>query len=351
MDINEIAQILGDEADHLLHHVSQTIPRDQLHLPGSDFVNRVFVESDRNPAVLRNLALMYKTGRLAETGYTSILPIDQGVEHTAGAVFSPNPIYFDSENIIRLAIEGNCNAVATTLGVLGTVARKYVAKIPFILKINHNELLSFPNTHDQRLFASVKQAFELGAVGIGATIYFGSEDSRRQLEEIGEAFEQAHELGMFTVLWCYLRNDGFRTEEGDFHNSADMSSQAIHLGVTIEADLVKQKLPVTNRGFEVLKFGKTHPDMYDKLSSDHPIDMVRYQLANAYMGRIGLINSGGDSGDNDYHDAVRAAVINKRAGGTGLIMGRKAFQKPMEEGVKILHAVQDVYLNGDVTVA
>jgi class I fructose-bisphosphate aldolase len=351
MTIDEIVKLLGNEADYLLKHECKTVSKDMLHLPGPDFVDRIFVPSDRNPQVLRNLQLLFNTGRLAGTGYLSILPVDQGIEHSAGASFAPNPIYFDPENIVKLAIEGGCNAVATTLGVLGSVARKYTHKIPFILKINHNEFLSYPNSYDQILFASVKQAFDLGAVAIGATIYFGSAESKRQIQEISQAFQYAHELGMVTILWCYLRNSAFKVGDKDYHVAADLTGQANHLGATIEADIIKQKLPETNGGYNALKFGKTHKKVYEQLTSDHPIDLTRYQVVNNYMGRIGLINSGGPSGENDFAEAVRTAVINKRAGGMGLISGRKAFQKPMSEGVKLLNAIQDVYLCKDVTVA
>jgi class I fructose-bisphosphate aldolase len=351
MTIDEIVKLLGNEADYLLKHECKTVPKDMLHLPGPDFVDRIFVPSDRNPQVLRNLQLLFNTGRLAGTGYLSILPVDQGIEHSAGASFAPNPIYFDPENIVKLAIEGGCNAVASTLGVLGSVARKYAHKIPFILKINHNEFLSYPNTYDQILFASVKQAFDLGAVAIGATIYFGSAESKRQIQEISQAFQYAHELGMVTILWCYLRNSAFKVGDKDYHVAADLTGQANHLGATIEADIIKQKLPETNGGYNALKFGKTHKKVYEQLTSDHPIDLTRYQVVNNYMGRIGLINSGGPSGENDFAEAVRTAVINKRAGGMGLISGRKAFQKPMADGMKLLNAIQDVYLCKDVTVA
>lgn len=351
MTIDEIVKLLGNEADFLLKHECKTVPKEMLHLPGPDFVDRIFVPSDRNPQVLRNLQLLFNTGRLAGTGYLSILPVDQGIEHSAGASFAPNPIYFDPENIVKLAIEGGCNAVASTLGVLGSVARKYAHKIPFILKINHNEFLSYPNTYDQILFASVKQAFDLGAVAIGATIYYGSAESKRQIQEISQAFQYAHELGMVTILWTYLRNSAFKVGDKDYHVAADLTGQANHLGATIEADIIKQKLPETNGGYNALKFGKTHKKVYEQLTSDHPIDLTRYQVVNNYMGRIGLINSGGPSGENDFAEAVRTAVINKRAGGMGLISGRKAFQKPMDEGVKLLNAIQDVYLCKEVTVA
>ena len=351
MSVDKIVEILGAEANYLLEHKCQTIPKQMLHLPGPDFVERILEVSDRPIAVLRNLQMVFNHGRLGGTGYLSILPVDQGIEHSAGASFAPNPIYFDPENIIKLAIEGGCNAVTSTLGVMGAVARKYAHKIPFILKINHNELLSYPNTFDQRLFASVDQAFEMGAVGVGATIYFGSAESRRQIEEISQAFEYAHKLGMFTVLWCYLRNSAFKKDKVDYHTSADLTGQANHLGVTIEADIIKQKQPTNNGGYTAIQFGKTSPLVYEKLTSSHPVDLTRYQVANCYMGRAGLINSGGPSGKNDLQQAVKTAVINKRAGGMGLISGRKAFQKPMEEGIKILHAIQDVYLAREIDVA
>lgn len=351
MSADKIVEILGGEANYLLEHKCQTIPKQMLHLPGPDFVERILEVSDRPIAVLRNLQMVFNHGRLGGTGYLSILPVDQGIEHSAGASFAPNPIYFDPENIIKLAIEGGCNAVTSTLGVMGAVARKYAHKIPFILKINHNELLSYPNTFDQRLFASVDQAFEMGAVGVGATIYFGSAESRRQIEEISQAFEYAHKLGMFTVLWCYLRNSAFKKDKVDYHTSADLTGQANHLGVTIEADIIKQKQPTNNGGYTAIQFGKTSPLVYEKLTSSHPVDLTRYQVANCYMGRAGLINSGGPSGKNDLQQAVKTAVINKRAGGMGLISGRKAFQKPMEEGIKILHAIQDVYLAREIDVA
>jgi class I fructose-bisphosphate aldolase len=322
-----------------------------LHLPGPDYVDRVMVQTDRPSAVLRNMQTIFNTGRLAGTGYLSILPVDQGIEHSAGASFAPNPIYFDPESIIKLAIEGNCNAVASTLGVLGSVSRKYAHKIPFIMKINHNELLTYPAMYDQTLFASVQQAFELGAVAIGATVYYGAPEARRQIQEVSEAFAYAHELGMVTVLWAYLRNPAFKHEGVDYHLSADLSGQANHLGVTIEADIIKQKQAENNGGYTAIKFGKTHPKVYSQLTSDHPIDWVRYQVANCYMGRAGMINSGGGSGENDLAQAVRTAVINKRAGGMGLISGRKAFQRPMHEGVELLNAIQDVYLADEVTVA
>ncbi len=350
--VDKIVELLGEEeTKYLLEHKSTTIPKEMLHLPGPDFVDRVVSQSDRKPAVLRNMQWVFNTGRLAGTGYLSILPVDQGVEHSAGASFAPNPAYFDPENIVKLAFEAGCNAVASTLGVLGAVARKYAHKIPFIVKINHNELLSYPNFYDQTLFASVKQAFEMGAVGVGATIYFGSPESRRQIKEISEAFEYAHELGMFTVLWTYLRNSAFKADK-DYHFAADLTGQANYLGATIEADIIKQKLPDNNGGFLALKFGKTHPLMYEKIVSDHPVDMVRYQVANCYMGRAGLINSGGPSqGKKDFAEIARTAVINKRGGGMGLITGRKAFQRPMEEGIEFLNFVQDIYLEKSIDIA
>ncbi len=349
--IGEIEKILGDEAESLFSHQCKTISQDLLHLPGPDFIDRVLIGSDRSPNVLRNLGSLFNHGRLSGTGYVSILPVDQGIEHSAGASFAPNPAYFDPENIIKLAIEGGCNGVATTLGVLGSVARKYVHKIPFILKINHNEFISYPNSFDQIMFATIDQAFDQGCVGVGATIYFGSEESKRQLQEVTAAFAHAHELGMFTVLWCYLRNPDFKKDGVDYHAAADLTGQANHLGVTIEADIIKQKLPENNGGYNAIKFGKTDKRVYSELTTDHPIDLTRYQIANCYMGRMGLINSGGASGDNDIQQAVKTAVINKRAGGTGLISGRKAFQKPMPEGVKILNAIQDVYLAKEITIA
>src|SRR5881396_3319292 len=348
----ELEQLLGDDAKRLLEHHCKTIPREKLHLPGPDFVNRVYAQTDRPTAVLRSLAQIFNHGRLAGTGHLSILPVDQGIEHSAGASFAPNPEYFDPENIVRLAIEGGCNAVATTLGVLGSVSRKYAHKIPFILKFNHNEFLSYPNTYDQIIFGSIDQAFEMGCTGVGATIYFGSEESKRQLQEITGMFHEAHQLGMYTVLWCYLRNAAFKTKEADYHASADLTGQANHLGVTIEADIIKQKLPENNGGYNALNFGKTHKKVYSDLTTDHPIDLTRYQVANCYMGRAGLINSGGASaGESDLKEAVKTAVINKRAGGTGLISGRKAFQRPMQEGVALLNAIQDVYLTKEVTIA
>lgn len=350
--LKDIIELLGeDDAKYLLEHKCSTISKDELNLPGHDFIDRIFAGSDRPNSVLRNLQLVFSHGRLAGTGYLSILPVDQGVEHSGGASFAPNPIYFDPENIVKLAVEGGCNAVASTLGVLGAVSRKYAHKVPFILKLNHNELLTYPNSYDQRLFASVEQAFNMGAVAVGATVYFGSQESRRQIEEVSKVFERAHELGMFTVLWCYLRNSAFEKDGLDYHTSADLTGQANHLGVTIEADIIKQKQPENNAGYTALKFGKTHKLVYEKLTSGHPIDLTRYQVANCYMGRIGLINSGGASGKNDLQQAVRTAVINKRAGGMGLISGRKAFQKPMKEGIELFHAIQDVYLTKEIGVA
>jgi len=349
--INEISKLLGDESDYLLKHECKTISKDKLHLPGSDFIDRVVKNTDRPNTVLRNMQLLFNTGRLKGTGYLSVLPVDQGIEHSAGASFAPNPIYFDPENIVRLAIEGGCNAVASTLGVLGAVSRKYAHRIPFILKINHNEFLTYPNKFDQILFASVDQAFDMGAVAVGATIYYGSEESSRQIQEISDVFQYAHKLGLVTVLWTYLRNPEFKTKDKDYHLSADLTGQANYLGVTIEADIVKQKMPETNAGFKDLKFGKTHDKVYTELTSDHPIDLTRYQVVNCFMGRTGLINSGGASGQNDHLQVVRSAVINKRAGGMGLISGRKTFQKPMEEGIKLFNAIQDVYLCEEVTVA
>ncbi|MBS3741860.1 MAG: class I fructose-bisphosphate aldolase [Candidatus Cloacimonetes bacterium] len=348
---DDIVKILGDDADYLLNHKCNTISKDQLHLPGPDFVDNINSITDRPNRVLRSLQTVFSHGRLADTGYLSILPVDQGIEHSGGSAFSPNPVYFDPENVVKLAIEGGCNAVASTLGVLGAVSRKFAHKIPFILKINHNELLSYPNSYDQRLFASVDQAFELGAMGVGATIYFGSKESRRQLEEISCAFEEAHRLGMFTVLWCYLRNQKFKKGDTDYHTSADMTGQANHLGVTLEADIVKQKQPTNNGGFQAIDFGRTSPLVYEELTSEHPIDLTRYQIANCYMGRVGLINSGGPSGENDLQQAVKTAVINKRAGGMGIISGRKTFQKPMEDGVEVFKAIQDVYLSDEITIA
>ncbi|MFN3874107.1 MAG: class I fructose-bisphosphate aldolase [Ignavibacterium sp.] len=348
--IDKIKELLGSEADSLLNYKAK-FPKEKLHLPGPDFVDRIFAPSDRNINVLRNLQWIFNTGRLAGTGYLSILPVDQGIEHSAGASFAPNPEYFDPENIVKLAIEGGCNAVASTLGVLGMTARKYAHKIPFIVKINHNELLTYPNKYDQIMFAGVRQAYDMGAAAVGATIYFGSEESTRQIQEVSDAFAYAHELGMATILWCYLRNSAFKTKEKDYHVSADLTGQANHLGVTIEADIIKQKLPENNGGYTALNFGKTHKKVYSDLTSDHPIDLTRYQVINNYMGRAGLINSGGASGENDFAEAARTAVINKRAGGMGLISGRKAFQRPMEDGVKLLNLIQDVYLTKEVTIA
>ena len=353
--VNRITELLGDRAGYYLEHKCTTVSKEQLHLPGADFIDRVWLASDRPVPVLRNLQALFNQGRLRGTGYLSILPVDQGIEHSGGASFAPNPIYFDGESIVRLAIEGGCNAVASTLGVLGSVCRKYAHKIPFILKINHNEFISYPNSYDQILFSNIKQAFDMGAAAVGATIYFGSEESKRQIQEVSAAFHAAHELGMATVLWCYLRNPAFnKTKDGgpDYHVAADLTGQANHLGVTIEADIIKQKLPECNGGFEALKFGKTHKKVYSDLTSDHPIDLTRYQVINCYMGRAGLINSGGASaGEGDLAEAVRTAVINKRAGGMGLISGRKAFQRSMKDGVAILNAIQNVYLCPEVTVA
>ncbi len=347
----QVMDLLGDKADDLLGHVCKGIPKESLHLPGPQFVDRVWAESDRPVQVLRSIRTLFSHGRLAQTGFMSILPVDQGIEHTAGASFSPNPEYFDPENIVKLALEGGCNAVASTLGVLGSVARKYAHKIPFIVKINHNELLTYPQKYDQVLFASVRQAWDLGAVAVGATIYYGSEESSRQIVEISEAFDLAHQLGMATVLWCYLRNSAFKKDGVDYHTAADTTGQANHLGVTIQADIVKQKQPDCNGGFKAIGFGKSHPKMYGELITDHPIDLVRWQVANNYMGRVSLINSGGASGDNDFADAVYTAVVNKRGGGAGLISGRKAFQRPMAEGAKLLNLIQDVYLDESITAA
>ncbi|MEN3040398.1 MAG: class I fructose-bisphosphate aldolase [Bacteroidia bacterium] len=348
---DDIVALLGDEAESLLNHTCQTIPKEQLHLPGPDFVDRVWAHSDRSPQVLRSMQTLFSHGALAGTGYLSILPVDQGVEHSAGASFAPNPMYFDPENIVRLALEAGCNAVASTFGVLGSVARKYAHKIPFIVKINHNELLTYPNKYDQILFGTVKQAWDMGAVAIGATIYFGSEESSRQIQEIAEAFAYAHELGMVTILWTYLRNKAFNADK-DYHLAADLTGQANHLGATLQADIIKQKLPENNGGYTALKFGKTSSKVYEKLTTDHPIDLCRYQVVNNYMGRVGLINSGGaSSGQSDLAEAVRTAVINKRAGGMGLILGRKAFQRPIEEGIAIIRAVQAVYLEDKISVA
>ncbi len=355
--MTDIEKILADEAASILAHTCTGIPKSVIHAPGPDYIDRVVAHKNRKPAVLRNLNALYNQGRLAGTGYMSLLPVDQGVEHSAGASFAPNPAFFDPANIIELAIEGGCNGVASTLGVLNSIARDYAHKIPFIVKINHNELLSYPNQFDQTLFASVDQAFDMGAVAVGATVYFGSEQSRRQIMEISEAFEHAHSLGMVCVLWAYLRNNVFKHEGVDYHVSADLTGQANHLAATIDADIVKQKQAQNNGGFtaidgiNAIKFGKTHPKVYSELTTKHPIDLVRYQVANCYMGRVGMINSGGASGDDDLHQAVRTAVINKRAGGMGLISGRKAFQKPMEQGIALLNSIQDVYLSEDVTIA
>lgn len=349
--INEIEKLLGDEAKSLLEHKCTGIPKESIHLPSPNFVDRHFINSNRSNSVLQSLQWMYDHGRLSGTGYLSILPVDQGIEHSAGASFAPNPEYFDPENIVKLAMEGGCNAVASTLGVMGIISRRYAHRIPFIVKINHNELLSYPNKCDQIMFASVEQAADMGAVAVGATIYFGSDESGRQIQEVSQAFQYAHELGLATILWCYLRNNAFKTKEADYHTAADLTGQANHLGVTIEADIIKQKLPDCNGGYNALNFGKTHKLVYDKLTSANPIDLTRYQVANCYMGRIGLINSGGPSGKNDLAEAVKTAVINKRAGGMGLISGRKAFQKPMKEGVELLNAIQDVYLTKEVTIA
>jgi len=351
MNFDNIVNLLGDQAEYLLAHECHTIEKSRLTLPNSNFVDQVFKDSDRNNSTLRNLQQLFDHGRLANTGYISILPIDQGIEHTAGASFAANPDYFDPENVVKLALEGGCSAVTSSLGVLGLTSRKYAHKIPFILKINHNELLTYPNKHDEILFASIDQAWNMGAIGVGATIYFGSSESNRQIQEISQAFDLAHQKGMFTILWCYLRNSEFINDGIDYHSSADTTSQALHLAASIQADIVKQKLPTNNRAFQTINFGKWDERMYSTLCSDHPIDMVRYQAANAYMGKIGLINSGGGSGDNDLFEAVKTAVINKRGGGMGLIMGRKAFQKPLIEGIKIINSVQDVYLEDKITIA
>jgi class I fructose-bisphosphate aldolase len=352
MALDKISQLLGKDADSLLNHKSTTISKDLLHLPGPDFVERIFGITNRSNQVLNNLQALYGNGRLANTGYVSILPVDQGIEHSAGASFAPNPAYFDPENIVKLAIEGGCNAVASTYGVLASVSRKYAHKIPFIVKLNHNELLTYPNTFNQVMFGSVDEAWNLGAKAVGATIYFGSEESERQIQEVAAAFERAHELGMATILWCYLRNPAFKKDGVDYHTATDITAQANHLGVTIQADIIKQKMPNTNGGYTEVDFGKTHGNVYTQLSSDNPIDLARYQVANCYMGRAGLINSGGESkGESDLADAVRTAVINKRAGGQGLISGRKAFQKPLKEGIELLNAIQDVYLEPKITIA
>ncbi len=356
MGTDEVIELLGDQSESLLGHVCKAIPKEHLTLPGKDFLDRVFLPSDRTPRVLANLQRLFNHGRLAGSGYLSILPVDQGVEHSAGASFAPNPIYFDPENIVILALEGGCNGVASTLGVLGAVARKYAHKLPFIVKINHNELLTYPNKFDQIQFAHVQQAYDMGAVAVGATIYFGSEESTRQIQEISEAFAHAHELGMATILWCYLRNSSFKIGDTDYHTSADLTGQANYLGATIQADIIKQKLPTNNGGYKALNqltkgYGKYSDRMYDQLSTNHPIDLCRYQVLNNFAGRVGLINSGGASGKQDLADAVQTAVINKRAGGVGLISGRKTFQKPMEEGIALFHAVQDVYLNNEIGIA
>jgi len=348
--VKKLHELLGKEADDLLSYKAK-FPKEKLHLPGPDFVDRIYSQSDRNINVLKNLQWIFMSGRLAGTGYVSILPVDQGIEHSAGASFAPNPDYFDPENIVKLAIECGCNAVASTLGVLGSVSRKYAHKIPFIVKINHNELLTYPNKFDQIMFAGVEQARDMGAAAVGATIYFGSDESARQIIEVSQAFQYAHDLGLATILWCYLRNSNFKTKEADYHTSADLTGQANHLGVTIEADIIKQKAPDCNGGYTALKFGKTHKKVYTDLTTDHPIDLTRYQVINNYMGRIGLINSGGASGENDFADAAKTAVINKRAGGTGLILGRKAFQRPMNEGIKLVNLVQDIYKSDEITVA
>jgi fructose-bisphosphate aldolase, class I len=356
MTLSKVEELLGADAKLLLEHESKTILKDVIHTPSNDFVDKIWTNSDRNPNVLRSLQTLFDNGRLAGTGYLSILPVDQGIEHSAGASFAPNPMYFDPENIVKLAIEGGCNAVASTYGVLGMVARKYAHKIPFIVKINHNELLTYPNKADQVMFGTIKQAKDMGAIAVGATIYFGSDESTRQIVEVSKAFAHAHELGMSTILWCYLRNNKFKTKEADFHTSADLTAQANHLGVTIQADIIKQKLPTNNGGYNMLNtessYGKTNPKIYSELTTDNPIDLVRYQVANCFMGRAGLINSGGESkGAGDMADAVRTAVINKRGGGMGLISGRKAFQRPMNEGAELLNAIQDVYLNEEITIA
>lgn len=352
MNYDNIVSLLGSEAENLLQYKSKTISKEQLHAPGPDFVDRIFAQSNRSPQVLRSLQALFDHGRLSGTGYLSILPVDQGIEHTAGASFAPNPIYFDPENIIKLAIEGGCNAVATTFGNLAMMSRKYAHRIPFVVKINHNELMTYPNKYDQIMFGSVDEAWNLGATAVGATIYFGSEESSRQIIEVAEAFERAHQLGMATILWCYTRNNAFKKDGVDYHVAADLTAQANHLGVTIQADIIKQKLPENNGGFKAIGFGKTHEKMYTELANDNPIDLTRYQVANCYMGRAGLINSGGESkGESDLADAVRTAVINKRAGGMGLISGRKAFQKDMKVGVELLNAIQDVYLSNEITLA
>ncbi len=349
---SKILELLGTNADKLLNHTCKGITKEQMHLPGGDFVSRIFSQSNRSKKVVDNLSKIYNHGRLSGTGYLSILPVDQGIEHSAGASFAPNPAYFDPENIVKLALEGGCNAVASTYGVLGIVSKKYADKIPYIVKINHNEFLTYPNKFDQIMFGTVESAYNMGAAAVGATIYFGSPESARQITEVAMAFEKAHELGMATVLWCYLRNPGFKKDGVDYHTAADLTAQANHLGVTIQADIIKQKLPTNNGGYTAMNFGKTHPKVYSELTTDHPIDLCRYQAANCYMGRIGLINSGGESkGASDLSEAVTTAVINKRAGGHGLISGRKAFQKPVKEGIQLLNAIQDVYLSKEITIA
>ena len=350
-NIEKIEQLLQNQASFLLNHSCQTIPKNLIHKTGPDFVDQIFLQSNRNINVIKNLSLIFNTGRLAKTGYLSILPVDQGIEHSAGASFAKNPIYFDSQNIVELAIEAGCNAVASSLGVLASVSRKYAHKIPFILKLNHNQLLSYPHQFNQIFFAEVQQAFDIGACAVGATIYFGSPESSQQIVQVSKAFHKAHQLGLATILWCYLRNPQFSKNNTDYHLAADLTGQANHLGVTIEADIIKQKLPQNNGGFQAISFGKTHPLVYSQLTSNHPIDLTRYQVANCYMGRIGLINSGGPSGNNDFSEAVQTAVINKRAGGTGLISGRKAFQRPFKEGIQLLNTIQDVYLCKDISLA
>ena len=352
MPHSTIVQLLGDQSEYLLNHVSTTVDSTMVHATGPDVIEKLWIDSDRNIPTLNNLQRLFGHGRLANTGYLSILPVDQGIEHTAGASFASNPLYFDPENIVKLALEAGCNAVASTFGVLASVARKYAHKIPFVVKLNHNELLTYPNSYNQVFFGTVQEAWNMGAAAVGATIYFGSEESRRQIVEVAEAFEYAHELGMATILWCYLRNNDFKKDGTDYHTSADMTGQADHIGATIKADIIKQKLPTNNEGFRAIKFGKTSPGMYNQLSTDHPIDLCRYQVINGYMGRIGLINSGGaSSGESDLAEAVYTAVVNKRAGGIGLIVGRKAFQKPMKEGVELIHTIQDVYLDREITLA
>ena len=355
MNVEKIAELLGKDSDYLLGFKTPRVKKDQLHIPGPDWIDRIMALSDRPNPVLRNMQLLFNTGRLAGTGYLSILPVDQGIEHSAGASFAPNPIYFDGENIVKLALEAGCNAVASTVGVLGSISRKYAHKIPFIVKLNHNELISYPNTFDQILFANVRQAFDMGAVAVGATVYFGSAESGRQIKEISEVFHKAHELGLVTILWCYLRNSAFKIDGVDYHLSSDMTGQANHLGATMQADIIKQKQPVCDGGYKALNkqasYGKFSEKMYTQLNSEHPIDLTRYQVVNNYMGRIGLINSGGASGKDDMAQVVKTAVINKRAGGIGLITGRKAFQKPMKKGVELFHAIQDIYLCKEVTVA